>query len=62
MRLFGREYDGPNGSLFISIVLHNSEFWIPNSEIRIPQFALRILEFGIVKNMKCGQVVTAYLL
>ena len=33
-------YDGPNGSLFISILLHNSEF--RNSE-------LRISEFGIVK-------------
>ena len=37
-------YDGPNGSLFISILLHNSEF-------RIPKFALRISEFGIVKYM-----------
>ena len=35
-------YDGPNGSLFISVLLHNSEF-------RIPKFALRISEFGIVK-------------
>ena len=35
-------YDGPNGSLFITILLHNSEF-------RIPKFALRISEFGIVK-------------
>ena len=35
-----RNYDGPNGSLFISILLHNSEF-------RIPKFALRISEFGI---------------
>ena len=37
-------YDGPNGSLFISILLHNFEF-------RIPKFALRISEFGIVKYM-----------
>ena len=37
-----KSYDGPNGSLFISILLHNSEF-------RIPKFALRISEFGIVK-------------
>ena len=34
------QYDGPNGSLFISILLHNSEF-------RIPKFALRISEFEI---------------
>ena len=27
-------YDGPNGSLFISILLHNSEFRILNSEFR----------------------------
>ena len=42
-------YDGPNGSRFISILLHNSEFRILNSEFRIPKFALRISEFGIVK-------------
>ena len=42
-------YDGSNGSLFISILLHNSEFRILNSEFRIPKFALRISEFGIVK-------------
>ena len=40
-------YDDPNGSLFISILLHNSEFRILNSEFRIPKFALRISEFGI---------------
>ena len=40
-------YDGPNGSLFISILLHNSEFRILNSELRIPKFALRISKFGI---------------
>ena len=40
-------YDGPYGSLFISIPLHNSEFRILNSEFRIPKFALRISEFGI---------------
>ena len=28
-----RTYDGPNGSLFISILLHNSEFRIRNSEL-----------------------------
>ena len=33
-------FDGPNCSIFISILLHNSEF-------RIPKFALRISEFGI---------------
>ena len=27
-----------DGSLFISILLHNSEFWIPNSEFRIPKY------------------------
>ena len=41
------KYDGPNGSLFISILLHNSEFLILNSEFRIPKFALRISEFLI---------------
>ena len=40
-------YDGPNGSLFISILLHNSEFLIP-------KFALRIAEFGIVKYMSAS--------
>ena len=44
-------YDGPNGSHFSSILLHNSEFRILNSEFRIPKFALRISEFGIVKYM-----------
>ena len=29
-----KHYDGPNGSLFISILLHNSEFRILNSEFR----------------------------
>ena len=37
-------------------------FTILNSKFRIPKFALRISEFGIVKYMKCGQVVTANLL
>ena len=37
-------------------------FTVPNSEFQIPTFALPISEFGIVKYMKCGQVVTAYLL
>ena len=37
-------------------------FTIPNSEFRIPKFALRISEFGIVKYMLYGQVVTANLL
>ena len=32
-------YDGPNVSLFISILLHNFQFWIPNSEFRILKFA-----------------------
>ena len=36
-------------------------FTIPNSEFRIPKFALRISEFGIVKYMPYGQVVTANL-
>ena len=61
----GASYDGPNGSLFISIQTYNSEFWIPNSEIRtngtISQFQIlnskfrisnseiRNSEFGIVK-------------
>ena len=29
-----QNYDGPNGSLFISILLHSSEFLILNSEFR----------------------------
>ena len=48
-------YDGPNGSLFISILLHNSEFRILNSEFRIPKFALRISEFEI-QNSEFGIV------
>ena len=37
-------------------------FTIPNSAFRIPKFALRISEFGIVKYMLYGQVVTVNLL
>ena len=54
-------YDGPNGSLFISILLHNfefrilnSEFRILNSDFRILKFALRISEFEI---RNCGVYV-----
>ena len=35
-----RTYDGPNGLLFISILFHNFEFWIPNSEIRTTNFGI----------------------
>ena len=34
-------YDGPNGSLFISILLHNSEFRVLNSEICTTNFGIR---------------------
>ena len=44
-------YDGPNGSLFISILLHNSEFRILNSEFRNLHCEFRNSEFGIVKYM-----------
>ena len=47
-------YDGPNGSLFISILLHNFEFRILNSEFRILKFAVRISEFEI---RNCGVYV-----
>ena len=47
---FTLDYDGPNGSLFISILLHNSEFRILNSEFRICFYCeFRNSEFGIVK-------------
>ena len=42
-------YDSPNGSLFISILLHNSEFRVLNSEFRNLHYEFRNLEFGIVK-------------
>ena len=41
-------YDGPNGSLFISILLHNSEFCIPNSEICTANFGIRNCEVYVV--------------
>ena len=31
----GKNYDGPNGSLFISILLRNSEFGIRNCEVYV---------------------------
>ena len=34
-------YDGPNDSLFFSILLHNSEFQILNSEIYTGNFGIR---------------------
>ena len=40
-------YDGPNGSLFISILLHNSEFRILNSEFRNLHCEFLNSEFGI---------------
>ena len=39
----------PNGSLFISILLHNSKFRILNSEFRSLHCEFRNSEFGIVK-------------
>ena len=51
-------YDGPNAPLFISILLHNSEFRILNFEFRIPKFS----KFEIVKYRQYGQVVTVNLL
>ena len=41
-------YDGSNGSLFISILLHNSEFRIPNSEICTTTFGIRNCEVYII--------------
>ena len=41
------KYDGPNGSLSISILLHNSELWIPNSEFRIMTSEICTMSFGI---------------
>ena len=41
-------YDGQNGSLFISILLHNSEFRIPNSEICTANFGIRNCEVYVV--------------
>ena len=41
-------YDGPNGSLFISIILHNSEFRILNSEFWIPNSEIRRTNWSIV--------------
>ena len=41
-------YDGPNGSLFISILLHNSEFQILNSEICTTNFGIRNCEVYII--------------
>ena len=37
-------YDGPNGSLFISILLHNSKLLIPNSEICTANLGIRNCE------------------
>ena len=41
-------YDGPNGSLFISILLHNAEFRILNSEICTTNFGIRNCEVYII--------------
>ena len=41
-------YDGTNGSLFISILLHNSEFRILNSEICTANFGIRNCEVYVV--------------
>ena len=42
------QYDGPNGSLFISVLLHNSEFRILNSEICTTNFGIRNCEVYII--------------
>ena len=41
-------YDAPNDSLFISIVVHNSEIRILNSEICTSNFGIRNCEVYIV--------------
>ena len=43
-------YDGPNGSLFISILLHNSEFRTLNSEFRFytANFGIRNCEVYVI--------------
>ena len=41
-------YDGPNGSRFISILLHNSEFRIPKFALRISEFVIRNCEVYII--------------
>ena len=43
-----QSYDGPNGSLFISILLHNSEFRILNSEICTTNFGIRNCEVYVM--------------
>ena len=40
------KYDGPNGSLFISILLHNSEF--RNLHCKILEFGIRNCEVYVV--------------
>ena len=50
-------YDDPNDSIFISILLHNSEFRILNSEFRISKFVeqterLIILFISIVQTFE----------
>ena len=42
-------YDGPNGSLFISILLHNSEFGIPKFALRISEFWIRNCEVFVIR-------------
>ena len=44
----GMNYDGPNGSLFISMLLHNSEFWVPNSEFRNLHYEFRNCEVYVM--------------
>ena len=51
-------YDGHSGPLFISILLHNSEFRFLNSEFRNLHCEFRNSEFGIVKYLQHGQVVS----
>ena len=41
-------YDGPNGSLFISMLLHNFKFRILNSEICTANFGIRNCEVYVV--------------
>ena len=44
-------YDGPNGSFFISILLHNSEFRILNSEFRNLHCEFRNSELSSICSM-----------
>ena len=47
----GPTYDGPNGSLFISILLHNSKFRILSSEFRNLHYEFRNSELWSICNV-----------